>query len=983
MIRDWGHVNVSKTFEEPIHLACRLGLNIMVDQLLFRAPAKNIDSAQNSQARNLQSKREISLTSRFLTRMKLRAFSKDQVDVKRRYVYHQFWFNKLGNAGTARVLDNLYQVKNDYPGGSVAFLGFLLATNVLLRTAWLADKQITSEESQLAELKELYGHIAKQDSRDMSYIYIPSTGHDLENDVAKFLQEHGNDQLRVRKRLHEVLEASAESKEQDGPVWDRPDIDGRLPLYLAAPFPKIVKRLIEHGADINKLSNICATRRNILGSESVLLSILLDLSQASATQDGSKIADDLARDMLESAKILIFEGADLTITGNSGETLLHLAAAIRDLKFFKLLCVSGSWNVHARCADKYTALHYLFRWDRPTSQKKVDDTLEILRILIQMRRPDGDDLVNAQDKYSRNPLSWAVHGGFKEAIPLFLELGVDIHDDDSRGQNLFHDLSKSRYEYGNTQSAPLTPLRIQIEIETANVLLETGLDPTRPGNGRNTPLLDAISRRRWHLVDILLEKYAQIGARNPGRKHPILIRDIAGTGVLYLAVSGSSKKESGGGFFKRIVELLAGNEELKTAITLPNYSHNTPLHQAVFRRDLEVIKCILSLGIESTKTVRNSQGYTALDLAFYEVLTLPQHLDGETSFEAVEELNSVKEIASYILNNSSNVPVSFVLALLSVSGNSGPIAMDPWVQEKIANYYDANFRDHSGWSLYDALCVAGRTDLAPGFGLSQQQPFPEGRFQVPSRIGQVIIGEREISEDGLRCSMPEPDENGELENGDKADNLGPSSTELVSDHPVPPTSEFFYFEVQISEAVGLHGGTLKLYHDTELVYVPSKHAREAGTVLEGRYYTEIVPISYFDCQVGYRAINSEGGSVLYSFRESKIQATPWWKPDPLSYDESIISAPEESWAQDKPNWIGCGVNLRENAFFFTVDGKVVAAIELDRPWQWFPAIHHGYKHEPFEINFGAKPFIFKKANDPTWRWNHKIHGEALSKGPID
>ncbi|KAF3294865.1 hypothetical protein TWF132_002786 [Orbilia oligospora] len=195
-----------------------------------------------------------------------------------------------------------------------------------------------------------------------------------------------------------------------GILCNRGDILGRSPLCLASSNPVIIRRLLGYGAHINGSS--------ILGlghKFSPLKSILEEAvhPRPEMTKAG----------LLKSAEILILEGADLKLGEDSerATTCLHLAASLNELKLFKLLCVSGDWDVHARDKLGKTPLHCLLDAQRPSSPEKVTETLSIFKMIVKMKRLE-EDLINMEDDRSQNALAYAIQGGFIEAVEMLVDM---------------------------------------------------------------------------------------------------------------------------------------------------------------------------------------------------------------------------------------------------------------------------------------------------------------------------------------------------------------------------------------------------------------------------------------------------------------------------------------------------------------------------------------------------------------------------------
>ncbi|KAF3316020.1 Histone-lysine N-methyltransferase ehmt2 [Orbilia oligospora] len=238
-----------------------------------------------------------------------------------------------------------------------------------------------------------------------------------------------------------------------------------------------------------------------------LLAILQNLSEQNDP------SEEILQRYLESAKILIAEGACLDVEGEGGLTVLHLAARIRNLKLFKLLCVS--WECDVRKGDNFgwTPLHYLFK-DTPNEPSRIKGTLGICEVILKMKGQGRIvvDLVDAEDNNSETPLAFAVRARFKEAVDALIEPGANVHDEDCVGGNCFDHLA---FESDGTDP--------ETEVAIANTLFEAGADCTKRTKGRY-PLTYAIIKRKTHLIEVFLPKYSEKGKQCPDN-NPVLGRD--------------------------------------------------------------------------------------------------------------------------------------------------------------------------------------------------------------------------------------------------------------------------------------------------------------------------------------------------------------------------------------------------------------------------------------------------------------------------
>ncbi|KAK6535601.1 hypothetical protein TWF694_002056 [Orbilia ellipsospora] len=284
--------------------------------------------------------------------------------------------------------------------------------------------------------------------------------------------------------------------------------------------------------------------------------------------------------MLASAEILISKGARLDVTSPRGQNLLHFASDIKELKFFKLLCVSGygDWDVHAKDRDGFTPMHYLFR-EAPKSSIDIENILQICRILMTMRRPNGDDLVNAEDKESARPLAYAVKNHFAAGLG-----------------------------YGDWESAS----NFGSDVETVvQALLDKGTNYAAQDLYGNTPLRCILRKAPLALIEFFLQKYSEIGNQSPNN-NPLLLRDSTGETLFHDVAHRSEASPENSEVFGRVLEALSPFVDIKKYITEQNsYEMYTPLLVAVDEQNLEMVKLIMSVNTDINQ--RGSDGCSALD----------------------------------------------------------------------------------------------------------------------------------------------------------------------------------------------------------------------------------------------------------------------------------------------------------------------------------------------------------------------------------
>ncbi|KAF3918185.1 Inversin [Dactylellina cionopaga] len=521
------------------------------------------------------------------------------------------------------------------------------------------------------------------------------------------------------------------------PLCDKLTPDAQTPLNLAAENPQTVKQLLRHGADVNQIVYPYASI--LEGFKTPLLSILLDVLEMKERKPEDKIVSQL----LQSAKILVSEGADLHVQDSYKATLLHLAAKIRNLKFFKKLCVSGDWDVHAQGKNGMTPLHYLFLDPPPKDTDKIQEVLSICRLIVKMKRSDKDeDLVNTEDRNSKNALAYAALRCFKEGVELLIELGTDIYDEDDCGANCFHYLANSNMRSGSRRDREVDkgPRDPEIDLTIANILLKAGLDISKTDIDGRTPLYIAILNRNWHLVSYFLAEYAKLKEKSQdqgSQGNPLLWKTKEG-GTIFHALADAEldedEKQCFSELFHDIATILADFTDIHKFMSSQTKKYQTALHFAVTPpkyhleqvQNFEAIKCILAISPEVLK-YKDINGSTALDIVGERI-----GANAALRHRSQQQIQTNIDIFNYLLSKVLRCELSFSLFTESLLKSEKALKSRFDVQ-KVIEHYNAPFKDKHGWGLFDYLSVNGILDyLAPH--LPQKTPSSIADFAQPSKF---------------------------------------------------------------------------------------------------------------------------------------------------------------------------------------------------------------------------------------------------------
>ncbi|EPS42549.1 hypothetical protein H072_3473 [Dactylellina haptotyla CBS 200.50] len=581
---------------------------------------------------------------------------------------------------------------------------------------------------------------------------------DIQKEVEDFLQQHHNNHTLIESKFRERLSSTPELfSAVEFPlrsICDKLDPSGHLPLFLAGEHPPTIETLIKHKANVNAHQIIQPVAGNVR-ERTALLSMLMLLTRYQENTNDLSTAPAL----FTSVRTLITEGAALDVKTNSGSTPLHLAAKIGNLKLFKLLALSSEWDVHEVDAFQKTPLHYLFDNPAPNNPDKVREILEICQVILKMRRSDGGDLINAEDKNSETPLAGAAKAGFKQAVELLVQLGADITDENTKGENYFHLLARGKRANPDT------------ELGIASILLDGGLDCTKSDNIGLVPLAQAVAKGKWRLVDFFLQIYDTLAETSESAKdNPLLKQDLHGYSILHIFARGPEQlfqnetDDIVTNYFQKVSAIVSKYGDLRDLVAQRNLVGETPLHLAIRYRRLGVVKAILNIRTDNDS--RDHSGLTPLDYIFYQFAF-------ETARLATNNYMSIA-MAPTMLATTKAIWIEMIKTMPPSSFSHFETAFfeDPYrdpdnesygltttdlanlpegfKMQDIIRLYETSSTDQHGWSVFDVLSMCEGSHLA---SLCSWKPDSSlGGFLRPSE-GQVYQKGEIINLDPSRARL--------------------------------------------------------------------------------------------------------------------------------------------------------------------------------------------------------------------------------------
>ncbi|MFP3033743.1 MAG: ankyrin repeat domain-containing protein [Wolbachia sp.] len=500
------------------------------------------------------------------------------------------------------------------------------------------------------------------------------------------------DRLNIIKYLVEEKKANVNAK----------DKDGKTSLHWAAEYndtPEIVQLLIEKGTDINAKDKSGKTPLDLASEEDVkdflnpLRERYIRLGQEliSAAINGSverveNLVDQGANVNIENEDglmplfLAVREGkfnvvkhlidskkADVKVSDNYGNTLLHWAAFNGRLKIVEYLIEKGA-DVNVKERNGFAPLHLavqggnniLFTLSAPNKH------LKIVEYLIGK---DAD--LEAIDNDERTPLHLAVEGSNFNTTRLLIEKGANVNAKEKNhwvplylavkdgNLNIVELLVNSenidieaRSEVGDT---PLHIAAREGNFDIAKLLINNGTNIDVQNNMLWTPLHEAAGKNnategQLNVAKLLISKHTNINAKNDKGYTP-----------LHLA----AKKGN-----LNITEFLIGSEGIN--IEAKSNILNTPLHIAAEAGKLEIVKVLVNSN--ANVNAKNEYDETPLSLAYQKDIKdfLKEH--GATNLRNRRDTfymsNSVSRQNSLINSYAAWIKDSVNELLISISNES-------------------------------------------------------------------------------------------------------------------------------------------------------------------------------------------------------------------------------------------------------------------------------------------------------------------------
>ncbi|RYP68260.1 hypothetical protein DL771_006762 [Monosporascus sp. 5C6A] len=411
---------------------------------------------------------------------------------------------------------------------------------------------------------------------------------------------------------------------------------------------------------------------------------------AKSTEGRMALGTSCERGNVEVVKLLLENGADLTITKKDGWTPLHAASVNGHVEVVKLLLEKG--------ADVTTADN---NGNTPLLAASATGRVEVVKLLLE----NGADATIASNN-GWTPLNSASDNGHVEVVKLLLENGADVSIADSDGWTplglasgsghvevvkLLLENESSITVTNKTGRTPLYTASWNGHIEVVKLLLEKGANGVMADNSEWRPIHAASENGHIEVFKLLLEKGTDVTiASNSG----------------WTPMHGASQNGH-----LEVVKLLI---EKGADVTIASNSGWTPMHVASQNGRLEVVKLLIENG--ANVTIADRCGWT------------PMHVASQNGhLEVVQLLLATPNIEADRTDNHSRTPLFMasrwghhaVVQLLLADCRISPEATD-WYGSTSLFAAVRNGHVEAAKSLLVAGAVDSGTEVQDGFGRSLQ-----------------------------------------------------------------------------------------------------------------------------------------------------------------------------------------------------------------------------------------------------------------------
>ena len=273
-------------------------------------------------------------------------------------------------------------------------------------------------------------------------------------------------------------------------------LEGKTPLIIAVgnSYIDTAKILIENGADVNSVDfeGWSALSYAVNNGDIEIAKLLLENKAKIKDELLIAIKSPIVESRINMMKLLIDNKANINYTDENGFTPLNIAIESGDMELTKFLITNGA-NVNSLMQDGVSLIGYAI----------AQNNMDLLQILIE----NGANVNNTNgDSWADTPLMTASRLGLDNVVRILLTRNADINAVDMNGNTALHTAA------------------LNSQLSVVKLLLEKNPNLDIQNKVGNTALHLAVISGNIDIVGELVLKGANTKIRNDDRKYPI---DIA------------------------------------------------------------------------------------------------------------------------------------------------------------------------------------------------------------------------------------------------------------------------------------------------------------------------------------------------------------------------------------------------------------------------------------------------------------------------
>ena len=432
-------------------------------------------------------------------------------------------------------------------------------------------------------------------------------------------------------------------------------------------------------------------------------------------------------------KLLLAKSAKVNVRNDGGQTPLHLAIGKKNEEIVNLL-LEAKAEMNIGDISGSTALH----------AAGSAGSYEIMQLLLnylksrQVKTSERLVWINICDQYGQTPLHRVVSQGSAKTFQLLLDAGSDVTVRYQNGRTVLHEAASTGHE------------------SIVKILLDLNVDvSTRDGSG-DTPLHIAVEDRRLEIVNMLLEK---------DKSRIISAKNNAGWTPLHLAIKGGSEE--------MVRRLLKAGSDIKQSVG----DFSDGLQLASRFNATEVIPVLLEMG--ANVNAKGGWYGNALQVAARhgntEVVNILLKHEADVNAEGGWFGSALKAASSYSHDD--------IVQLLHDKGAT---------LEAQCSGQDAGLNTEIENLAHEYWLPGYLKQTRYGLSVSQWscKSVPDGNpdYTTPPKLPSVLNAHDSsplltVNEDGLEIRLCTNENN--------------DAGSIRANHPLPPSTQVYYFEVEI------------------------------------------------------------------------------------------------------------------------------------------------------------------------------------------